>query len=168
MENETSFIATQPSPLFNALVRSFLAEAGYDVTGLEESAGAEISVGELTARIHPHPNDDAVVVIDIEATQLDPDDEDGDSTRWLLMHRLNAEARFTTGWLITVEDDTLLLTQSFRIADIGQGTLGDLLIEGVERAELLRSGFLTMGATATPGAGGGEETLPAEILIQRA
>lgn len=129
-------LPTAPSG-FVALIHGFLADAGQEADSQTPVGAVEITSGEFVVVLRPHPEDDALLLLEVEAVEASTLQED--SPVWMLLHRLNAETRFTTGWWIVVEDDSVLLTRVVSIAGTSPQALGSLIIEGLDRAQSLLS-----------------------------
>ncbi len=139
-----SFVASPhaDSP-FNRLVREFAQKAGFPANEIEQSDGVEFESDGFTARLIAHPTDSALMVVEVDVAEADPDEIIQRENAWLL-HQINHAARFEHGWIAHIDETNVLMISLFQaIPGSTPELIEQLLADGIDRAQALASLWLT-------------------------
>jgi uncharacterized damage-inducible protein DinB len=90
-----------------------------------------------------HPTDSALMVVEVDVAEADPDEIIQRENAWLL-HQINHAARFEHGWIAHIDETNVLMISLFQVIPGSTPELIEqLLADGIDRAQALASLWLT-------------------------
>lgn len=129
----------KPSASYYALLKEIVAGTSLEDQDVGNSVGIELIFDEFTTHIYPHPFDEDRLIIDIVLRQLEVDGVAIDAERLRILHELNGMNRFTTGWMVVLDDVDLIMTQALKISSSHGAEVLERMAEGLNLAERFTS-----------------------------
>jgi len=124
--------------LFHSLIHGFLASHGLETD--EDATGLSFITDDLSVFVMAHPGREGWLMIELQIGAEDVPNEALSAETLLLLHSMNDIARFEHDWIITVgRENTIYLHCSRAIASIDVATLTDVITDGLQRCESLRT-----------------------------
>lgn len=134
---------------FSALLDSFATFAGVTANN-KHAMGLEFEAGHYTVRALPHPEQPDWLIVEVDVIQT----ANSPSPAREALHRINHTARLAHGWMATLDGDGLLVMHTLRpIASVTAADLEGLLVEGIDRAEVLANLWIDFDKANTQGHG---------------
>jgi len=130
--------------------------AGGAVPAEADPLGLSFEAEGHVVRVFPHA-DDALAVIEVTALPVSDLAEDDVSRLAVQLLRLNHEARFEHGWSIVIDDsDRLNVTTTVAVSGTPASLLGEILYDGIDRAQSLSTVVAGLMSAETEAASGPE------------
>ncbi len=131
--------------LYKTLITEFLTAAGGE-TGetVTDSDVVEFVYEDFVVHVCPHP-DESLLLIEVQIFQCDLDDAKEAFPRLLILHKLNAVARFTNQTVAFIDsDDMLTVSRTFRLNELDGDKLAGSIDTLLEQAASLQKAWETL------------------------